>query len=132
MWNSIRRDKFSLVSFPVNSLSLKKMCEVFYDNWIWMILNMKSGYHPLWIISILCLIFFWLLLNINRQVNDVYPAVVELNTLFLCDRAVLIWKCRRHLKWTDYCVYICFISIQKQTVFVLVSDEQYLHLKHYY
>lgn len=58
MWKSIHQVKLSLVSFLLNHCLRQNMCEVFYDNWIWMILNMKSGYHPLWIILTLCLIVF--------------------------------------------------------------------------
>lgn len=43
----------------LNHCLWKKICEVFYDNWIWIILNMKSGYHPPRIPLTLCLIFFW-------------------------------------------------------------------------
>lgn len=73
MWNCIHPDKLSLVSFLAEPLSLEKICWVFYDNWIWMILNMKSGYHPLFIISpVLIISLILLILSIRDEKYNIW------------------------------------------------------------
>ena len=67
--------------------------------------------YEIWLPStiILTLSFsFGLCSTLTVSTEAVDPAVVELKTFLLADRAVVIWKCRNMSQVDVYCACICF------------------------
>lgn len=107
MWNRILKGELSLVTFLLNHcVWKKKLCEVFYENWIWMILNMKSGYHPLWIILTSFLCFSW---PQFCQSDGACPLFSHR------DRAALLWKCTACVKSGLFAVAASFFIVDINT-----------------